>query len=452
LGLSALGLLACSEGSVSAPLGESQQPVLMQGNIYGGALPSKTVVLTYDDGPDQHTLELAKYLNEQGVKVTFFVNGKRFCKTWQGDVCSQPVDTRACNDGQAQAPVAAPIYYRESILDEIIALGHRIGNHTTDHCHLNGQDDPEDFAFELTTTQQIVDRHICDGLYLFRAPFGIWDGQAAALAQGVPELDKLVGPVNWDVDGGDWDCYQKGTSIQACGDGYLNLLDKRPGQKGIFLLHDRPEFNVGIDGPLKLAQYLVPKLKERGYAFSTLDELLDFQPQGPMACQPPTGGAGGAAGASGAGGLGGGGNSGNGGSGGAAGMVASMAGAPGVAGALGVGGAPGGAASGGAAPASGGAGGVGSGGLPSTPASAGTGSFASPTTENDASCQLGGGGGESRGVAAMLVAFALLARRRAHGHPRPSNSSPVRLKSLGTCTHISTGHDATASALPPRLP
>lgn len=311
LGIGALA--ACSEAPIEVTdsgFGVTSQPVLTTSNIYGGGLPSKTVVLTYDDGPDEYTLELAQYLNQQGIKATFFINGNRFCKVWSGDVCTQPVETRACNDGRSQAPVQNRIYYPESILDELIALGHRIGNHTTDHCHLDRQDDPEDFAFELVTTQEIVDRHICDGLFLFRAPFGGWNGQAAALAQGVPALDKLIGPINWDVDGGDWECFQQGTSVQDCGDDYLSILNDRPGQKGIFLLHDRPEFNVGIDGPLRLTQYLVPRLKERGYSFSTLDELLDFEPQGPMACQPPggaggTGGSGGAAGSGGAGGSGG---------------------------------------------------------------------------------------------------------------------------------------------------
>jgi hypothetical protein len=47
----------------------------------------------------------------------------------------------------------------------------------------------------------------------------------------------------------------------------------------------------------------VPRLKERGYAFSTLDELLEHTPQGPLACPLPQGGAGGMGGAGGTGGA-----------------------------------------------------------------------------------------------------------------------------------------------------
>jgi peptidoglycan/xylan/chitin deacetylase (PgdA/CDA1 family) len=297
-------------------LGQAQQPVLMEGAVFGEGLPAKTVILTYDDGPDEHTLELAQYLHDNDIQATFFINGRRICKTLGDDgTCLVPMDTRACDDGLSQAPVADPIYYPESLLREIVLLGHRLANHTVDHCHLPAQDTAENFVFELQGTQDIIDRHICDGLYLFRAPYGEWDAQAAALAQASPGLDKLIGPIQWDIDGLDWSCYQQGTPIATCGDGYLDILRERAQQNGIFLLHDRPEFNVGIEGPLLLAQYMVPILKEEGFQFTTLDALLEFTPQGPMACPDAAGGSGGG-GAGGASAAGGGGSSGEGGAGG----------------------------------------------------------------------------------------------------------------------------------------
>lgn len=324
-------------------LGQAQQPVLMEGTVFGDALPTKTVILTYDDGPDEHTLQLAQFLADNDIRATFFINGRRICKTLADDgTCQVPMDTRVCDNGLSQAAVAEPIYYPESLLHQMVALGHRLGNHTVDHCHLPAQDNPENFVFELQGTQEIVDRHICDGLFVFRAPYGEWDAQAAALAQAEPGLDKLIGPIQWDIDGLDWSCYQQGTAIETCGDGYLNILRGRAQQNGIFLLHDRPEFNVGSEGPLLLAQYMVPILKAEGYQFSTLDELLEHTPTGDMACPFDDGSAGaggtggvanaGAAGMAGAGGVAQGGAGGIGGAagvGGAAGAVAmGMAGAP----------------------------------------------------------------------------------------------------------------------------
>jgi peptidoglycan/xylan/chitin deacetylase (PgdA/CDA1 family) len=39
-------------------------------------------VLTYDDGPDEHTLELAHFLADNGVHATFYINGRRICKVF----------------------------------------------------------------------------------------------------------------------------------------------------------------------------------------------------------------------------------------------------------------------------------------------------------------------------------------------------------------------------------
>jgi peptidoglycan/xylan/chitin deacetylase (PgdA/CDA1 family) len=243
-------------------------------------------VLTYDDGPDDHTLELAHYLADNGVRATFFVNGRRFCKSFGADgKCTTPQDTRACDNGGSQAPVTAPKYYPESWLDEVQALGHRIANHTQDHCHLLGETNMANLVWEVKTTQDILDRHICDDVFLLRAPYGEWSSAVVTRAKA-EGLDKIVGPINWDVDGNDWDCWQKKTSPETCANGYLSILNGRPNQNGIFLMHDRPEFNVTYEGPLLMAKILIPKLKAAGFKFATMNEVLKLPPK--EACTPPT--------------------------------------------------------------------------------------------------------------------------------------------------------------------
>jgi hypothetical protein len=181
-------------------------------------------------------------------------------------------------------------------------------------------------------------------------------------------LDKLIGPIQWDIDGLDWSCYQQGTPIATCGDGYLNILRGRAQQNGIFLLHDRPEFNVGIDGPLLLAQYMVPILKAEGFEFTTLDALLEHTPDGEMAC-PFDDGSGGAGG-------GGAGGSSAGGSGGEAGAAGSATGGGGLGGSAGGITTPPQAGSAGDTMAVGGGGSAGGGGMavatPQLPGAAGT--------------------------------------------------------------------------------
>jgi peptidoglycan/xylan/chitin deacetylase (PgdA/CDA1 family) len=252
------------------------KPPILGDQIYGDSLPPKTVVLSYDDGPDESTLEIARYLAEKDIPVTFFVNGSRFCrKPLESDgSCRAPPPTRKCDDGQAQAAVAAPRYYPESLIGEVLALGHRVGNHTQDHCHLTTQTNVDNLEWELQTTQEILDRHICDGLFLFRPPFGHWDKATAERLAKAPVWKRLTGPINWDIDGEDWSCWQSKGAPEQCADNYLKVLAARPNQNGIFILHDRPEFNVGSRGPLEMTKLLIPKLQQAGYQFATIDDVL----------------------------------------------------------------------------------------------------------------------------------------------------------------------------------
>ncbi|HEY0713147.1 MAG TPA: polysaccharide deacetylase family protein, partial [Polyangia bacterium] len=229
---------------------------------------------TYDDGPDDHTLTIARYLTDVGVRAAFFVNGRRFCRQFAADGgCAQPAETRACNDGTLQAPVAAPRFYPESILSDLVALGHRVGNHTQDHCDLTDQTNVSDFGWEIEATQNVLDRHVHDGLYLFRAPFGRWDLDAAKRANQWRGFARLTGPVSWDIDGTDWNCWRHGMTPEACAQLYYDKLAARPKRNGIILLHDRPEFNVGYEGPLLLTKVLVEGLRARGYRLVALDAV-----------------------------------------------------------------------------------------------------------------------------------------------------------------------------------
>jgi peptidoglycan-N-acetylglucosamine deacetylase len=272
-----LWLPACAGRSPSPSM--VVKPPVVGEQIYGEALPVKHIALTYDDGPDESTLPIARYLAGEGIRVTFFVNGGRFCKKAdERGNCLQPMETRPCDDGVAQAPVAAPRYYPESLLDELQALGHRIGNHSQGHCHLTKQTNPDHLQWELEATQEILDRHIRDGVFLFRAPFGHWDRPTAERLARSKLWKRLTGPVNWDVDGEDWSCWQTNGAPEQCAENYLRVLTARPNMNGIFILHDRPEFNVGSEGPLLMTKILIPRLREAGFKFVTLDDVLGLPP------------------------------------------------------------------------------------------------------------------------------------------------------------------------------
>ena len=220
-------LLFCACSPDGRKLAHLSDPVLAANAISGAALSAKHVVLTFDDGPDAHTLEIAEYLASAGIHTTFFINGRRLCKVADAGTCLEPMDKRPCDDGIEQAPVTTPQYYPESMLDQVTALGHRIANHSEDHCVLTDER-LNDFVWELDATQAIVDRHVSDGLWMLRPPYGDWSATTAELASTDLLLNKVVGPVVWDIDGNDWRCWRDGTSVEACGQRYLDVLAQRP--------------------------------------------------------------------------------------------------------------------------------------------------------------------------------------------------------------------------------
>jgi len=267
------GVVACSASPDEAAIGQQTNAIVTDTGLNGDRLPPNTLVLTYDDGPDEHTIEIAKYLWEQKIQATFFMNGRRFCKSDGRGGCALPMETRACDNGGSQAFVANPIYYPESLIDTVLSYGHRVANHTEDHCDLTGQTSGADVSYELRTTQAILDRHANAGSRYFRPPYGDWNAGTASFARTDPSLDSLIGPVFWDINGNDWSCWLNGVSVAVCEQGYVDLVHARPWRNGIIIMHDRPEFNVGYAGPLLLTQMLVPQLLAEGYGFGTLDDI-----------------------------------------------------------------------------------------------------------------------------------------------------------------------------------
>jgi peptidoglycan/xylan/chitin deacetylase (PgdA/CDA1 family) len=222
-------------------------------DITGAELPSKTLCLTYDDGPGKDTRQLAKYLNAQSIRATFFVVGRhaeRFPRT----------------------------------LEAIRAQGHLIGSHTYSHPGIvdllaaGGN-----LIEELSKTDRLI-RPFASGVIYFRPPYGSWretngDGgpfrsAAAALLNDSGRFNAYLGPIMWDVTGGDWGCWERDEPVNACAARYLNEIE-RVG-KGIVLMHDSSEIPeiANRNQTLALTLRLVPELKRRGFSFVRLDAVV----------------------------------------------------------------------------------------------------------------------------------------------------------------------------------
>jgi peptidoglycan/xylan/chitin deacetylase (PgdA/CDA1 family) len=253
----------------------------------GRGFPDKALALTWDDGPDEGTVELASYLHERHVRATFFVVG-----AWVSGLSSDPGEGRH---------VFETGHDTLHVLEKLQTLGHRLGNHTKNHVLLSD-------APAATVAEQLRenDRRIPyphGAMHLFRAPGGAWSEASSAAIDADFELAHLVGPVHWDIDGKDWEgslyCRSEHpeSECESAAPGghsrmkpaviakrYLGLVESA--RHGIVLLHDRVG-HVGSDYALAVARALVPELQARGYVF--VAPVLRFAPLAsfPLARRPP---------------------------------------------------------------------------------------------------------------------------------------------------------------------
>lgn len=272
-------------------------------NKYDGhTLPAGVLSLTYDDGPSrpspQTTLALATYLRDQGIRATFFIETGPHTGHDMWGICGRPCEGSALwGAGPGEQPDVPDL----SVLQQIVALGHRVGNHTHNHFPLN-QISNDDIVKEVCVAQQLLDPYISDGIFLMRPPYGSWDTPQLSVSdrltpggswggEATKPLNKLHGPVMWKYTiaspsfGDDSNCAQQGHTPEYCGDWLLDQLDSYSGLApgGAVLFHDwiwnnSPACPPDLEGDwaLELAQYLVPELKNRGYLLLPLDADLEF--------------------------------------------------------------------------------------------------------------------------------------------------------------------------------
>jgi peptidoglycan/xylan/chitin deacetylase (PgdA/CDA1 family) len=257
-------------------------PPPVRPQLDGRDFPDKVLALTWDDGPDAGTYALADYLRSEHVSATFFVVG-----AWVEGVSSDPGwGSGVFETGHEALP----------LLGDLVALGHRLGNHTLNHVLLDGADAGA-VDTQLREDQRAIDPFITNDLRLFRAPGGAWSAAASAVVDGDPALAPLVGPIRWDVDRKDWEgsvyCQSSRPAVECehAGPGgqlrtkpsvvarrYLESIEEAG--HGIVLLHDRVG-HVGSDYPLRIARELVPELVAHGFVFAA--PVLRFSPLSPHA-------------------------------------------------------------------------------------------------------------------------------------------------------------------------
>ena len=193
-----------------------------------GHVPDRTLILTFDDGPDPTwTPQILDILAREHVPATFFVVGQ--------NVVSNP-----------------------GIVDRIVREGHMIGNHTFTHINFDQNGDLRNRT-EVITTDRVLRAVAGYSTRLFRMPYGDPDHNPLALVQG-QQLGTVQ--VEFDLDTNDWR-FHPGQDVP------VPPLD---GHGHVMLLHDS---GGNRSDTVRMLPKLIAQARAQGYTFTTVAPLLD---------------------------------------------------------------------------------------------------------------------------------------------------------------------------------
>jgi peptidoglycan-N-acetylglucosamine deacetylase len=210
----------------------SKSSQLFGPSVYRGPGRRRSVALTFDDGPSEGTLRILDYLAQQNVWATFFqcgMNVRRF----------------------------------PAIAGQVAAAGHQLGNHTYSHPKLTFKS-REFIDREFTEAQKVITFETGITPMVLRPPYGHrWLGM-----RDTQRKLALLG-VMWTVIGFDWRWPADRVARHI-------LSHAEPG--GILCLHDgrgvdpKPD----ISATLKALRQIIPVLKDRGFYFETVSDLMQI--------------------------------------------------------------------------------------------------------------------------------------------------------------------------------
>ena len=184
---------------------------------------NKVIALTFDDGPSKYTNEIIDILKKNNAVATFFVVGNR-------------------------------LSFYEDTLKNMLNTGNEIGNHSYSHKWLNRLSKDE-FILEINNTQNEVKRITGYTPKIFRPTYGGYSDKLKSYT----DLTFVL----WDVDSNDW-------KVKNADKIYDNIT-KNTFDGSIVLMHDNHRYAAeSLDKVIK-------KLKEEGYSFVTVSELLEVK-------------------------------------------------------------------------------------------------------------------------------------------------------------------------------
>ncbi|HVI42844.1 MAG TPA: LysM peptidoglycan-binding domain-containing protein [Anaerovoracaceae bacterium] len=193
--------------------------------IYKG-FPKKKVALTFDAtyGDNNQVNKLLKTLSDNKIKATFFLSG-----IW---LINFPPLVRA-----------------------IAAEGHEIGNHSHTHPHMTLMSSAE-VDNQVMRTDALISNISGSSPYLFRPPYGEYN---QAMLNNISSLGYVS--IMWTIDSLDW----KSPGVDQITSRIVNNIE--PG--AIILMHQSSSQTS------EALPDIIYKLKEKGYDFGTVTQLLN---------------------------------------------------------------------------------------------------------------------------------------------------------------------------------
>ena len=196
--------------------------------ICGANTNRKEISISFDDGPaENYTREILKILKDEDIKAAFFCIGNRIAQN-------------------------------ETILQEIDADGHVIGNHSYSHHFWFDMFSAKKMLNDLEEMDEAMFKAVGYTTSLFRPPYGVMNPNLRmAILRG-----RYI-PIGWSVRS--MDTVSKDEQL------LLNKLCARIKPGDIFLFHDTCKITVDV-----LPKF-IQEVKKRGYSIIPLDKLLALQ-------------------------------------------------------------------------------------------------------------------------------------------------------------------------------
>ncbi len=194
------------------------------------ALPQKTIILTFDDGPSAYTPKILAILRDKRVKATFFVVGKQ------------------------------SLQYKS--LDTIYADGHEIANHTYSHADLSNQPDWR-VQLELSLNRLIIESQTNHSTRIFRPPYLGSDSLTSRSKDLIEKVDQFgYLTAGEDIDSEDW---------RRPGVERIVKNATAPSTGGIILMHDG---GGDRSQTVQALPMIIDYYQQRGYNFTTISGAL----------------------------------------------------------------------------------------------------------------------------------------------------------------------------------